>query len=192
ADAGGRPDDADAQLQIAGAAAPQAARPRVLAGQRLRRRGEHRAALKAWDSLQQDQPAAFALVAADYADSALACGQRDAAHAALSALLALQPGIDLLRALARLDAAPSDAGPRLQAHLHQHPTLSAAQDLLALPAADWPAGAVADLQQALARAARPLQRYRCAACGFEAQHWFWQCPGCLGWDSFPPQRIEEL
>ena len=30
-----------------------------------------------------------------------------------------------------------------------------------------------------ARRAKPLQRYRCAACGFEAQHYFWQCPGCL-------------
>jgi lipopolysaccharide biosynthesis regulator YciM len=37
-----------------------------------------------------------------------------------------------------------------------------------------------------------LQRYRCAACGFEAQRYFWQCPGCLSWDSFPPERIEEL
>ena len=34
--------------------------------------------------------------------------------------------------------------------------------------------------------------YRCAACGFEAQQHFWQCPGCLNWDTFPAQRIEEL
>ena len=45
---------------------------------------------------------------------------------------------------------------------------------------------------AVARAAQPLQRYRCAACGFEAQHWFWQCPGCQSWDSYPPIRVEEL
>ena len=37
----------------------------------------------------------------------------------------------------------------------------------------------------------PLQRYRCAACGFEAQRYFWQCPGCLSWDTFPPQRLED-
>ena len=41
------------------------------------------------------------------------------------------------------------------------------------------------------RAAKPLQRYRCAACGFEAQRHFWQCPGCLSWDSYPALRIEE-
>ena len=47
------------------------------------------------------------------------------------------------------------------------------------------------LQQALATAAKPLQRYRCAACGFESQHHFWQCPGCHGWDTYPPRRLEE-
>jgi lipopolysaccharide biosynthesis regulator YciM len=48
------------------------------------------------------------------------------------------------------------------------------------------------LGDAVARAARPLQRYRCAACGFDAQHYFWQCPGCMAWDSYPPQRLEDL
>ena len=51
------------------------------------------------------------------------------------------------------------------------------------------AGAVRD---AVRRAARPLHRYRCAACGFEAANYFWQCPGCLNWDSYPAQRLEEL
>ena len=51
------------------------------------------------------------------------------------------------------------------------------------------AGAVRD---AVRRAARPLPRYRCAACGIEAEHNFWQCPGCLGWDTYPPQRLEDL
>jgi lipopolysaccharide biosynthesis regulator YciM len=40
-------------------------------------------------------------------------------------------------------------------------------------------------------AAAPLARYRCAACGFEAVRWFWQCPGCLGWDTFPPQQLQD-
>ena len=39
---------------------------------------------------------------------------------------------------------------------------------------------------------KPLQRYRCAACGFEAHHYFWQCPGCQGWDTYPPRRMEAL
>ena len=50
---------------------------------------------------------------------------------------------------------------------------------------------LADVRTAVTRAARPLQRYRCAACGFEAQRHFWQCPGCLTWDSYPALRLEE-
>jgi lipopolysaccharide biosynthesis regulator YciM len=48
------------------------------------------------------------------------------------------------------------------------------------------------VESAIAQAAKPLQRFRCAACGFEAQSYFWQCPGCLNWDSYPPQRLEDL
>ena len=48
------------------------------------------------------------------------------------------------------------------------------------------------LQQALDRSSQPLQRYRCAACGFEANQHFWQCPGCQTWDSYPARRVEEL
>jgi lipopolysaccharide assembly protein B len=48
------------------------------------------------------------------------------------------------------------------------------------------------VQRALDKAVVPLLRYRCAACGFEAQRHFWQCPGCQAWDSYPARRIEEL
>jgi lipopolysaccharide biosynthesis regulator YciM len=70
--------------------------------------------------------------------------------------------------------------------------LSAAQLLLALPPEVWTPAAWAALRAAVERSVRPLQRYRCAACGFEAQGHFWQCPGCGSWDSYPPQRIDAL
>ena len=48
------------------------------------------------------------------------------------------------------------------------------------------------VQRALDQATQPLKRYRCAACGFEAKQYFWQCPGCQNWDSYPTRRVEEL
>jgi lipopolysaccharide biosynthesis regulator YciM len=48
------------------------------------------------------------------------------------------------------------------------------------------------VQRALDQATKPLMRYRCAACGFEATQHFWHCPGCQAWDSYPSRRIEEL
>ena len=105
---------------------------------------------------------------------------------------ARQPSIDLLHAMAILDADPLRQRERAQAFIAVQPTLSAASDLLQLPASSWTDEAVQGVRNAVVRAAKPLRRYRCAACGFEAQHYFWQCPGCLSWDSYPPLRIEEL
>ncbi len=199
-DAAGRPDDAAAAVARAQAAAPDSPRPWVLAGQRLWRQGDAAGALRAWDALRERSGAAFVLVAADYAACARAAGTTDAAREVLLHALASQPAVELLQALETLDAERPAAErlPRLVAHLRAHPTLSAAQLLLpfvmapaatadaASPALD--ADARTALTDAVARAARPLQRYRCASCGFEAQRHFWQCPGCLAWDSYPPQR----
>ncbi|MCY7316812.1 MAG: lipopolysaccharide assembly protein LapB [Rubrivivax sp.] len=193
ADAQGDDDSASAALQRAAVAAPDAARPGVLAGARLRRRGDHAAALDAWERLRKQHATAFLLVAPDYAASALACNQAPRAQAMLTAALAELPAIELLLALAQVDgSAPQQRLPRLLEHLKAHPTLSAAQLLFSVPPQDWTDEARSALRDTVARAARPLQRYRCAACGFEAQHYFWQCPGCLSWDSYPPQRIDAL
>ena len=95
-------------------------------------------------------------------------------------------------AIDRLDADPSRQRARLMAHLHAHPAPSVARELLVPKAEPLSAPELQALADTLDRAARPLQRYRCAACGFEAQHHFWQCPGCMAWDSYPPLRLEEM
>jgi lipopolysaccharide assembly protein B len=185
ADERGERDGAALALAAAREAAPEAPRPLVLAGQRHVRAGQPALALAAWDELRERQPAAFLLVAQDYADAARACGREAAARATLQALFTRLPSMDLVHALGRLGEAPP-----LLPYLREHPTLSAAQLWLARP---QPEGEGLDaVREAVGRAAKPLQRYRCAACGFEAQHYFWQCPGCLTWDSYPPQRVEEL
>jgi lipopolysaccharide assembly protein B len=191
ADARQQPGDADDALQRAREAAPTAARPWVLTGRRARRQGDHLAALAAWGRLLNAHPAAFSLVAVDYAHSAQAAGQAASALDSLRSLSQREPGVDLLSAVAVLDPVPAAHRERLREQLKQHPSLSAVRALLQTPEG----GSEADrslVDQALAHAARPLQRYRCAACGFEAQHYFWQCPGCLSWDSYPPRRLEDL
>jgi lipopolysaccharide biosynthesis regulator YciM len=196
ADARQNPAEADDALRRAREAAPLAARPLVLEGQRARLRGDHAGALQAWGTLLSTHPAAFALIAVDYAHSALAAGQAPSAVDLLQALATREPAMDVLEALAALDPSPVARQARVRSLLRQHPSLSAARALLALqaPTAE-PSDGSADhglIEQALTQAARPLRRYRCAACGFEAQHYFWQCPGCLSWDSYPPKRLEDL
>ena len=183
---------ASALLDQAQAASPQSARPWVLQAQRLSRQGKPAEALAVWQRLRQRDPASFARLSGEFAACALSAGQVDAARPPLAALFARNPDIDLLRALATLDGIHAGASPLLLDLLREQPSLSAAMELLATPAETWPTSAAEFAHDAVVRAAKPLQRYRCAACGFEAQRHFWQCPGCLGWDTFPSQRIEDL
>ncbi len=204
--------DASACMEAARQAAPGLARPWVLAGQWALEQGDHGQAVEHWKALLQRHPQAFDLVAIDFARAARALGQESALRAQVQAQFDRAPSLSLLQALLLLDGtetAPSTPpassaakqgaqplGPpsteRLVRALLQTPSLSAASLLLQQPVERWGADGLEAARHAVERAARPVQRYRCAACGFEAQRYFWQCPGCLGWDTFPPRTIEEL
>jgi lipopolysaccharide biosynthesis regulator YciM len=148
------------------------------------------ALLRALDHAPQASP----LIAPLLAQYAQACGQQ---AAALDKLLGLyrgpQPSLDVLDAIVSLqqpDAAETARDWYVQ-HLEKEPSLVAA--------AKWIAGEKLEheqfhpqVQRALDHAVKPLTRYRCAACGFEAKQHFWQCPGCQTWDSYPARRVEEL
>lgn len=194
ADARSHPEEAAQALARAREAAPQAARPLVMMGQRLMRLGQHAEALRAWEELLAVQPQAFSLVAMDYARCAQACGDTANALSKLESLYAQAPSVDVLLALNALQPDGDLRRQALMAHISRQPSLSAAQGLIRerlLTHKPLEEPEIERMQQALATAAQPLQRYRCAACGFESQHYFWQCPGCQGWDTYPPRRLED-
>lgn len=194
ADARSHADEAEQALKRARDVAPQAARALVLQGQRLVRQGKPAQALLAWDELMAIQPLAFALIAADYAKASQEAGVPDQALLKLEALYAQAPSIDVLQALNSLQDDATVRRARLLKHLQKEPSLTAAQGLIRERQASGIAlnnDEIERLQEALVTAAKPLQRYRCAACGFESQRYFWQCPGCHGWDTYPPRRIED-
>ncbi len=197
ADAQQRGEAADKALADARQAAPHDARPLVLAGERALARNDTDEAMRAWGTLMTSQPAAFNLVAQRYAAAAAAAGKGAAALERLQAVYVQAPTMDLLEAIAALQPDDAATRERLLEHLRLHPTLAAALAVLS-PAAPASAsqtplelGEAGAVREAVRRAARPLHRYRCAACGFETEHYFWQCPGCLGWDTYPPHRLED-
>ena len=188
----GQPQQAEQALQRAREAAPAAVRPQLLTGQQRAAAGAHAEALQLWDKMLAQHPAAWPLVAADYARSAMAGAERSSARERLSAAYAVEPDTDLLKARLELEADPAQRRCLVLEHLQLQPTLGAAAQVLELPLEQWDAQTPPQLQQVVAASARPLQRHRCAACGFEAHHYFWQCPGCQGWDTYPPRRMESL
>lgn len=140
-------------------------------------------------------PTAIGLIAPLLAQYAIAAGQGVRTLARLKAAYAHTPSLDVLDAIVALEAAsgaPTATAREWYArHLEIEPSLVAA--------AKWIAGEKLEheqfhpqVQRALDQAVKPLTRYRCAACGFEAKQHFWQCPGCQAWDSYPARRVEEL
>ncbi|MBK9575214.1 MAG: lipopolysaccharide assembly protein LapB [Rhodoferax sp.] len=143
----------------------------------------------------ESAPAAAPLLAASLAKAALACGATTQAMARLQVSYDQSPSLDVLDAVVALEAANASTTPSGRdwyvRHLEREPSLIAA--------AKWIEGEKLEheqfhplVQKALDHAVKPLSRYRCAACGFEAKQHFWQCPGCQTWDSYPAKRVEEL
>lgn len=193
ADAKGHGDEAEQALKRAREASPQAARPVVMEGQRLVRARQFEAAMHAWEPLMAMSPQFFALIAGDYAQAAQQCGQAAWAIERLQGLYAQTPSVEVLQAMNQLQTDSQIRRDQWIAHLKQQPSLTAAQGLIRERLATGISlndHEIEQLQLAVATASRPLQRYRCAACGFEGQHYFWQCPGCQSWDSYPPRRLE--
>ena len=189
----GQTDEARRLLEKAITIAPSAARARIDLAALEQTAGDQAAAFQTLRQVADAAPAAMPLAAARLAQAASASRQVDAALALLDRSYDSAPSLDVLEAMVTLQ----EGSQGLQAreayvrHLEREPSLVAA--------AKWLAGERLEheqfhpqVQRALDHAVKPLTRYRCAACGFEAKQHFWQCPGCQTWDSYPARRVEEL
>ncbi|RYF74275.1 MAG: lipopolysaccharide assembly protein LapB [Comamonadaceae bacterium] len=198
----GATDAALALLRQAAELAPEAPRPAIdLAALQLRA-GDSQSAFDTLMRLAGVAPLALPLYATALQQAALGARLQDEALALLRTRYEQSPSIDVLEAIMALGGGPQAAQrpgmagvPRdgyLRHLQHQPGSLVAASRWLSQEQFSDDAHTHAPVQRALDQAARPLLRYRCAACGFEAHQHFWHCPGCQAWDSYPPRRVEEL
>ncbi|MBG6076588.1 lipopolysaccharide assembly protein LapB [Polaromonas sp. CG_9.11] len=136
-------------------------------------------------------PQALPLAANLLANVAQSSGEQQAALVLLKAGYTQAPSIDLIEAIVKLEKDSFSARKWYVTHMEREISLVAASK--------WIAGEKLEdehhhtlVLRAMDQATKPLMRYRCAACGFEATQHFWNCPGCQAWDSYPMRRIEEL
>jgi lipopolysaccharide biosynthesis regulator YciM len=123
-------------------------------------------------------------------------GRRGEALSLMRRGLQQHPSIDLLdqgvrwvREWEGVDAAEA----LLRDELQRHPSLLGFERLLSIRAALVGVDPELALLRGLIQTqAQKLARYRCGKCGFRSREFYWQCPGCSDWDSYPPRRIEEL
>ena len=185
-------DQASALLLQAIETAPLSARPRIALASLLELEQRQAKACDQLQELAQLVPAAMPLIASSLARLAPLVQRQIGVLTLLQDSYHQSQSLDVLNAIVSLQSDMGQAhGRELYAsHLQKHPSLIAATRLLSDAVLD--PGQQPQVQRALEHAAKPLRRYRCAACGFEALQHFWHCPGCQAWDSYPPKRIEEL
>ena len=181
-------------FELACNTASASARPLIDLAKLQVQSGQQQAAFDTLRKLNKAAPQAIPLVAG----LLVTIAQHDGLYAAVMALLTTHyqntPSIDVMDAIARLEKDPDASRQGYINHLETETSLIAAArwvagEKLANPAEEHNHQLV---QRALDQATKPLMRYRCAACGFEATQHFWHCPGCRAWDSYPARRIEEL
>jgi lipopolysaccharide biosynthesis regulator YciM len=163
--------------------APDAPRPRIELAALQTRAGARRRPENPDGAWPTGRPSAIPLMAARLADAAMPAASSEQVMQVLQTSYKLHPSLDVL------DALPHSPDPDAAARLVHAPPGARA---VAGRASRWLAGEKLEheqahpyVQNALEHAVKPLRRYRCAACGFEAKQHFWQCPGCQAWDSYP-------
>jgi lipopolysaccharide biosynthesis regulator YciM len=171
--------------------APASPRPLIELAKLENQLGRHADAFNTLLQLEQHAPQALPLAAELLANVAFNGQQQQAALALLKRSYEAMPSVDIVEAIIKLDSHTHSARDWYVKHLEQQPSLVAATRWIAGERFEneQPHGLV---QRALDKATKPLMRYRCAACGFEATQHFWHCPGCQAWDSYSARRIEEL
>jgi lipopolysaccharide biosynthesis regulator YciM len=116
----------------------------------------------------------------------------------LRSYLSQHPSLDLLDAAfqwALADESPETAYQLVRDELRRNPTLLGLDKLLEAQILVAPPERRADLElvkNLIHNHTRKVARYRCDSCGFKARQFYWRCPGCGAWESYPPKRTEEF
>jgi lipopolysaccharide assembly protein B len=194
----GRAEPADAYLKRALETNRKCVRANLLRGEWLARAGRHELAIEAWKAIESQDPAYFGLAAEGMVESYKALGRPADGLSLLRGLQHRYPGLDLLNVVYQVTAEQEgdEAAWRLvRDEVRRNPTLVGLDRLIDAELVRSPPERRQDLQlmKSLVHShAQALAVYLCANCGFKARQFFWQCPACGGWETFPPRRTAEL
>lgn len=193
-----RPDSAMQYLESALTAHRKAVRASALLGDLHAQAGRWSQAIEAWQKIEQQNPPYLALVSQRLMNAYEKLGRRDEGLQLLKGYLEQYPSLDLLdtviKLVSELQGAPA-AQALLKDELRRNPTLLGLDKLLESQLGVAPADKRSDLElikNLINTHTRRLARYRCETCGFKARQFYWRCPACGGWESYPPRRSEEF
>jgi lipopolysaccharide assembly protein B len=190
--------DAARELEHALESNRKCVRANLLRGDWLAGEGRHAQAIEAWKAIESQDPAYFGLAAEGMVESYKALGKLGEGLQLLRGLQQRYPGLDLLNVVyqATAEHEGDEAAWRLvRDEVRRNPTLVGLDRLIDAELVRAPPERRPDLQlmkNLVHSHAQALAVYLCANCGFKARQFFWQCPACGGWETYPPRRTAEL
>ncbi|MDR1462368.1 MAG: lipopolysaccharide assembly protein LapB, partial [Azoarcus sp.] len=159
--------------------------------------GRSEDALEAWKRIEGQSPVYLSLVAQRIMDVYGRLGRIEQGHVLLRSWLEHHPSLDLLDELFHweIEKIGAQAAYELvREELRRNPTLLGLDKLLEAAVLTAPVehrGDIELVKQLIHGHTRRVARYRCDACGFKARQFYWRCPACGGWETYPPRRTEE-
>jgi lipopolysaccharide biosynthesis regulator YciM len=193
-----RADTAREYLDVAMQENRKCVRASLLQGDLLLQEGRLPEAIEAWQRIEQQDPSYLALVAQRLLETYRKLERPAEGIALLSGYLERYPSLDLLDVVYQLvlESDGTEAAYRLvRAELQRNPTLLGLEKLMSarLPLAAPEVRPDVELAKTIIQGyTKRLSRYRCDNCGFKARQFYWRCPACGGWETYPPRRSEEF
>ena len=191
------PEAARRQLEEALSVNRKCVRANILLGDLAMSDGDAKAAIAHWKRIEQQDPAYLSLVAEKMVGAYRHLGQTEEGVRLIREYLSRYPSLDLLNATfeGELELQGAQSANRLvRDELMRNPTLLGLDKLLEAQLMEAPPERRNDLQlikNLIHQHTRSLALYRCDACGFRARQFYWHCPACNAWETYPPRRSEE-
>jgi len=194
-----RPDTARRLLEAALEANRKCVRASLQLGDLEKSYGSMERAIEHWKRIESQNPAYLALAAQRLLEAFRANNRLEEGLTLLTGYLERYPSLDLLDAVFQTTLAakgPDAAYKLVRDELRRNPTLLGLDRLLEaqIVGAEKPERRHdLELVRSLVHShTQRLARYRCENCGFKARQFYWVCPACGGWETYPPRRSEEF
>ena len=156
-------------------------------------------AIEHWKRIESQDPADLALAAQRLLDAHREQDRAEEGLRLLAGYLERYPSLDLLDTVFQQTLevrGPEEAYRMVKDELRRNPTLLGLDRMLEVQII----GASSPdkrhdlelMRNLIHRHTQRLARYRCESCGFKARQFYWRCPACGGWETYPPRRTEEF
>jgi len=192
-----RPDAAHGYLQQALEVNRKCVRANLLLGDLAATQARPEEAIDSWKRIEGQNPAYLPLAAERLLSAYRQLGRVDEGISLVRGYLATYPSLDLLntvyQAVLERDG-PARANDLVREELRRTPTLLGLDKLLESELLEAPLERRRELElirNLVHQHTRSLALYRCDNCGFKARQFYWHCPACHGWETYPPRRSEE-